>query len=324
MPPRKKPAASTVLRESDLISALARSNRRVTPETLASWRKRGLMPPFDIKGTARARVFHWKDHGVIGRAEYIFDALSQGCSLGETYTGLWIAGYDVPLNIFRRSWRSWLRTSSRWQVSRLPAEHATGAASNAYPEFELSLLQLLSKSLVVVEGFSSFEVALNRMTRMLGADSQPVKTESLLLLYSLMLAFERSDLLENTPDQALARAQQHLVNLMAALNTSAVWENGEHPLRSARSVHLSIEIGSPLLWIILSLMHSGHEARLESSSAALSEFIDGLQSSPNGGKRSEGTDGEGLRRARARLAELWRPHLIFPLYSCLASIAAAI
>jgi hypothetical protein len=122
----------------------------------------------------------------------------------------------------------------------------------------------------------------------------------------------------------LARAQQHLVNLMAALNTSAVWENGEHPLRSARSVHLSIEIGSPLLWIILSLMHSGHEARLESSSAALSEFIDGLQSSPNGGKRSEGTDGEGLRRARARLAELWRPHLIFPLYSCLASIAAAI
>lgn len=302
MPLRKKPVAQGIVRESDIITALARSNRPVTLEMLASWRRRGLLPAFDRMRATRERVFFWKDSEIIDRAKYVYDALSQGRPLGEIYIGLWIAGFDVPHHIFRRSWRNWLRTQNRWKFNP-----ATRQAAGAPPcaEFETSVLQLLTKGLATVEGFSNFEIALNRITRILVADPQPLRSETLLLLHSLTLAFERSDLLENTSDKALGRAQGYLVNVLAALNSSAAWGEGACALPSVWPVPLSIQIGSPLLWMILSLMHSGHEERLASSNTVLNELTKLFQTSgPKPGK-----DEEPLREVRARLAELWRPLL---------------
>lgn len=304
MPLRKKPMAHGIVRESDIIAALAQSNRPVTLETLLAWRRRGLLPAFDRMVVGRQRVFFWKDSEVIGRAKYVYDARSQDRPLGEIHIGLWIAGYDVPHHIFRRSWRNWLRTQNRWKFNRTAGQKA-GAAPCTGAACEISLLQLLTKGLTTAEGFSSFEIALNSMTRMLVADPQPLRTETLLLLHSLTLAFERSGLLENTSDKALDRAQGYLVNVMAALNSSVAWDEGAQALPPAWPVPLSIQIGSPLLWMILSLMHSGHEEKLASSNAVLSELIKLFQTSfPKRGK-----DEEPLRRMRARLADLWRPLL---------------
>jgi hypothetical protein len=296
MPLRKKPAA--IVREGDIIAALA--PRPVTLEMLASWRRRGLLPAFDRMGVGRDRVFCWKGGDIIGRAKYVHDALSQDRTLGEIHIGLWIAGFDVPHHIFRRSWRNWLRTRNRWKFTPA-AEQPAGAA----PEYEISLLQLLAKGLTRVDSFSSFEIALNSMTRILVADPQPLRTETLLLLHSLTLAFERSDLLENTSDEALDRAQGYLVSVLAALNSSVAWEEGARSLPSVWPVALSIQIGSPLLWMILSLMHSGHEEKLASSNAVLGELAMVAQTSVPRPGRNE----ELLRKVRAQLAELWRPLL---------------
>jgi hypothetical protein len=304
MPLRKKPIARTIVRESDIVTALTQSNRPVTLEMLGSWRRRGLLPAFDRMGMARDRVFFWNDSEIIGRAKYVYDALSQDRPLGEIYIGLWIAGYDVPHHIFRRSWRNWLRTQNRWKFTR-------AAQQPAEPQYEISPLQLLAKGLTRVDSFASFEIALNSMKRILVADPQPLRTETLLLLHSLTLAFERSDLLENTSDEDLDRAQIYLVNVLAALNSSATWEEGARTLPSVWPVALCIQIGSPLLWMILSLMHSGHEEKLESSNAVLGELTKVCQASfPKPVK-----DEEPLRRIRARLAELWRPLLYGGLMS---------
>ena len=302
MPLRKKPVADAIVRESDIIAALGQSNRPVTVEMLASWRRRGLLPAFDRMRATRERVFSWKDSQIIDRAKYVYDALSQKRPLGEIHIGLWIAGYDVPHHIFRRSWRNWLRTQNRWKFDRT-ARQPTEPAPCA--EFETSVLQLLAKGLTRVEGFSSFEIVLNRMSRILAADPQPLRTETLLLLHSLTLAFERSDLLENTSDQALDRAQGYLVNVLAALNSSLAWEEGVYALPSVWPVPLSLQIGSPLLWMILSLMRSGHEEKLASSNAVLGDLINLFQTSVSKPERDE----EPLRKVRARLAELWRPLL---------------
>lgn len=297
MPLRKIRAERANVRESDIIAALAQSNRSVTPEMLASWRRRGLLPAFDRKGAARGRIFHWTGSDIVGRAQYIFDALSQDRPLGEIYTGLWMAGYDVPLAVFRRSWRDWLRTKNHWKLSPPWLGHAR--------QYETSFFQLLATGLATIDGFSSFEIALNTMTQALFGDRRPLRTETVLLLHSLALAFERSDLLEKTSDQRLAQAQSYLVNLLAALN-AATSGTSQNALPPVWPVFLSIQIGSPLLWMILSLMSFGYEERLEASNAVLREFTELLARKP---RRSKSTDAARLGRLQARLAELWSPLL---------------
>jgi hypothetical protein len=302
MPLRKIRAERANVRESDIISALALSNRHVTLAMLASWRRRGLLPAFDREGAPGGQRFFWKDAAVIERAKYVFDALSQECPFGEIYIGLWIAGFDVPIHIFRRSWRSWLRTQNRWKLNR-SAQPPAKTFPTEGSTVETSPLQLLAKSLITVDGFASFETALNSMTRALFGNSDPFRPETLMLIRSLTLALESSDLLESTSDQALQRAQRYLANILAAFKCSIALGEGERALPAVWPVSLSIQIGSPLLWMILSLIYSGHEERLAASNTALAELTGAAEISKP--KSSE----ELLRRARVRLTQVWRPLL---------------
>src|SRR5262249_31295651 len=163
--------------------------------------------------------------------------------------------------------RSWLRTQNRWKLNPLAEPTAKIALAEASTP-EISPLQLLAKSLITVDGFSAFEAALNSMMRGLFGNSDPFKPETLMLIRSLTLALESSDLLESTSDQALHRAQGYLANILAAFKCSIAWEEGACPLPAVWPVSLSIQIGSPILWMILSLMYSGHEERLAASNIA--------------------------------------------------------
>jgi hypothetical protein len=311
MPCLKKSVERATLRESDIIVALSQSNRYVTHEILASWRRRGLLPAFDSKGMGRGRSFHWTDSQVTARAEYVFDALSKNLALDEIYTGLWLQGYDIPLPLFRRCWRNWLKTQNRRKSNRTAAALAIEAAPHACSNLEISLLWVLAKGVTPIEGFSIFGAALNTLARALG-EPQPLKTETLLLFHSLTLVFECSHLLENTSDQALSRAQGYVVNLLAALNASAALGKKENGLPPVWPVLLYTQTGSPFLWMILSLMSSGHEEELASSMAVVSELMEVLQRPSHSWGKVRSLDEERLRRLRTRLAELWRPLLCAP------------
>lgn len=76
-----------------------------------SWREKGLLPDFDVRGRGRGRgqgrsFSYWDDaEKIIGQASTIFELLQWRDRVEDAYLPLWLLGYQIPVETARMKLR---------------------------------------------------------------------------------------------------------------------------------------------------------------------------------------------------------------------------
>lgn len=99
------------LTEEELFTYLNRAGKAVTRRRVMSWREKGLLPDFDVRGRGRGRgqgraSSYWDDaEKIISQASTIFELLQWRDRVEDAYLPLWLLGYQIPVEIARRKLR---------------------------------------------------------------------------------------------------------------------------------------------------------------------------------------------------------------------------
>lgn len=99
------------LTEEELVTHLNCAGAAVTRRRVVSWREKGLLSDFDVRGQGRGRgqgraFSYWNDaEKIISHASTIIELLRWRDRVEDAYLPLWLLGYHIPAEILRRKLR---------------------------------------------------------------------------------------------------------------------------------------------------------------------------------------------------------------------------
>lgn len=99
------------LTENELVIYLNQAGKAVTRRRVMTWREKGLLPDFDVRGRGQGRgpgraCSYWNNaERIISQASTIFELLHWRDRVEEAFLPLWLLGYPIPEVIVRRKLR---------------------------------------------------------------------------------------------------------------------------------------------------------------------------------------------------------------------------
>jgi len=97
--------------ENELVTYLNQAGKAVTRRRVMSWREKGLLPDFDVRGRGRGRgpgraCSYWNDaERIISQASTIFELLRWRDRVEDAFLPLWLLGHRIPEETIRRKLR---------------------------------------------------------------------------------------------------------------------------------------------------------------------------------------------------------------------------
>lgn len=280
--------ASSTTSERELILALAEEGRTITLANLAGWRKEGLLPPLASQGmgTGKGRSYYWKESDIRAHACATFDLLRKYGRPETVLWMLWLHGFSVPLQQFRRAWAARSRSRNHWITCPVPQHRPNSDALFRLTQPGLQgqggathiLLQAtlaLSGTLVPDDGDAAaitrvIERALAWISRVnaLSTPEDDQAAERLWLTVRIVCsALENSDLVSITGDAELREAQKYL--LMAGHLLQKCDDRSLEDDEKTWPAWLAERMAAPAFLLILVLLRSGCRPMLDEIASRL-------------------------------------------------------
>lgn len=273
---------SSTTSERELILALAEEGRAVTLSNLAGWRKEGLLPPLASQGlgTGKGRSYYWKEANIRDHAGATFDLLRKYGRPEVVLWMLWLHGFSVPLQQFRRAWAARSRNRNNWIACPMPQQRpgpdvlfkltqpglqGQGGATHILLQATLAL----SGTLVPDDGDAAaitrvIERALGWISRV-NARPTPADDQAAQRLWLTVRivcsALECSDLVSITGDTDLQDAQKYL--LMAGRLLQKCDDRSLEDGETTWPAWLAERMAAPIFLLILVLLRSGYKPMLD-------------------------------------------------------------
>lgn len=255
---KRRPESTTSERE--LIEFLAADGRVLPLNTLAAWRKHGLLPPLDSCGTGAGRSYYWRDPLIRQRARTAFDLMERHSHIDRALWALWLRGFPVPAAKLRRAWQHCNRLRRPWlPMPDLPQPRTPARARDGALLAEIT--QILGRALPPDRRVADIiEQAAVRLGRAGGGINKACGSQLWPLLQMAGLSLESSALLDTADDALLEKVQRYL-GLAAALLDASPSETG------AWNDWLADRVGPPLALVIMAMLRSGQADKLEALAA---------------------------------------------------------
>lgn len=271
--------------ERELIISLAEVGRTITLSNLTGWRKEGLLPPLASQGLGKSkgRSYYWKEPDIHDHACATYDLLRKYGRPETVLWMLWLQGFSVPLQQFRRVWAARSRPRTGWIACPTPTHRPGSNTSRKSPRLHAQgrvtdiLLQAtlaLSGELVPDDGDAAaitrvIERALawiSQSNDFMPEDDQAA--ERLWLTVRIICsALENSDLVSITGDNELREAQKYLLaagRLLQKCDDRSLEEN-----ETVWPVWLAERMAAPVFILILVMMRSGQKPALDEIASRL-------------------------------------------------------
>jgi hypothetical protein len=280
--------SSSTTSERELILALAREGKSITLANLAGWRKEGLLPPLASQGlgTGKGRSYYWNEPDICDHACATFDLLRKYGRPEIVLWMLWLHGFSVPLQQFRRAWAARSRNRNHWIASPAPQHRSDpdmlfklgqpglqgqGGATHILLQATLAL----SGTLVPDDGDAAaitrvIERVLAWVSRVnaLSTPEDDQAAERLWLTVRIVCsALEHSDLLSITSDAELRDAQKYLLMAGCLLQKCDDRSLGDDEM--TWPAWLAERMAAPAFLLILVLLRSGHRPMLDEIASRL-------------------------------------------------------
>jgi hypothetical protein len=241
--------------ERQLVLALAHSGRRVALSQLVAWRKDGFLPPLARAGTGTSRSYYWREPDVLEQAQAVHDGLRRHGRADMVVVALWLRGFTVSLQQFRRAWQSCMRLRKAPSVRPAPPVAANGA------DFAQLLLQAMLGTAAAIQPDTNTRPALAMLERTAArldiAGGRPAQARWFWQAAQMMTStLAASDVVCQASDEEMLQAQQLLGKALAFIAESC---EDETP---AAVVHA---LGETLFLFILTMLRSGQDAVLDSA-----------------------------------------------------------
>ena len=282
--------SSSTTSERELIIALAAEGRVVTLANLAGWRKEGLLPALASQGlgTGKGRSYYWKEPEILAHACATFDLLRKYGRPETVLWMLWLHGFSVPTQQFRRAWAARSRNRKNWTARPAhrprpdpdafyklaqPGLQGQGGATHVLLQATLAL----TGALVPDDGDAAaitrvIERALAWISRVNGLSTpeDDQAAERLWLTVRIMCsALENSDLVCITSDAELLEAQSYL--LMTGRLLQKCDDRSLEDDETTWPTWLAERIAAPAFLLILVMLRSGHKPMLDEIASRLAK-----------------------------------------------------
>src|SRR5437868_11243428 len=112
--------------EPELLKAMIARGRNVSLQTFANWRRSGLLPPLANRGRGqgKGKHYYWSQRDILSHALHVYDLLKADAARDTVVLILWLSGFDVPIEQFRRAWLHRIKYDRVWKVQRQSAPWA--------------------------------------------------------------------------------------------------------------------------------------------------------------------------------------------------------
>jgi hypothetical protein len=292
-----KPKPHSITTEDELLSAMERSDRRVTRAMLGIWRYDGLLPALVRPGLGREKggaAYFWREKDIRARAFFVHDLLKRYGRTDFVILILWLCGYNVSLVQLRRAWRYKIRMHEPWTAQRA----ATRAVAKKRPKhlmappipvrkdnvstsafldtvFEICALLVpqhgASEFDLIGRVISLYEIKVGTRAALFGG-SKKLAWESIFSVSALSPLLEASYLISAATDSELIEARRYLVTIGLFIRDFVMAPTRRRRGSKGVPIWSSDEaeaIGEPLYLFILALLKSGHQHELHLTAAEL-------------------------------------------------------
>ena len=248
----------TTTSERQLVQALAAGGRQVSLETLARWRKDGLLPPLASHGGRGAgRCYYWREPDIQAQAETVHDALRRHGGGDAAVLGLWLRGFDIALPLLRRAWLHRGKRNGPARIRQATAKaRMIKAPATGLPDLLLSAYQAAAEAFESpAESMKGSLTVLERAFAALGWSGDKREMEARLrVITALLLMLGSSDAILTSSDEDLREARGHLGGALDFLLDFRGVESRDSVIDT---------LGPPIFLFMVTLLRSGQRDVLE-------------------------------------------------------------